>query len=216
MTSDNDPFYLDLIERNVFGAWINDGAGSGLPIVPVDAWRPTTPVVTSNIGNRSPSLYRAVLDQFRVETAERYRPGRNDTTYCNIYVWDVTRAMGAELPLYTDRETGEPRFPPDTRGARSMGARAMCEWLQTHGQTYGWREVDAATAQWYANQGKPAVTSSGQRGHVQMVCPSRDGRFDPIRGVTIAQAGRIVTNYTHISSTYSAAGLNDVRYWVHE
>jgi len=215
MTSDYDPYYLDLIDRNVFNTRFREAGGAGQAVLPVDAWRPTTPVITSDASFRSPQLYRAVIDQFQVETAERYRPGRNDATYCNIFMWDVTRAMGAEIPHYTDRETGEPRFPPDTKGARSMGARAICQWLQTHGETYGWREVDAETAQRYANAGRPAVTSAGERGHVQVVCPSRDGGFDPVRGVTIAQAGRIVTNYSHITSTYSGNGLNDVRYWVH-
>jgi hypothetical protein len=98
-----------------------------------------------------------------------------------------------------------------------MGAIAMCEWLETHGPAHGWREVDAETAQMHANEGKPAVTSAGSLGHVQMVCPSRDGGFDPIRGVSIAQAGRIVTNYSHISSIYGANALrNSVRYWIHE
>jgi hypothetical protein len=217
MSSNNDPFVLDAIDRRVFNARMPELSGTGLPIIPVDAWRPTTPAITSDVHNRSPELYRAVINQFRVETSERYRPGRNDATYCNIFVWDVTRAMGAEIPHYTDRETGEPRFPPDTRGARSMGAIAICQWLSTHGPTYGWREVDAETAQRYANEGRPAVTSAGNLRHVQMVAPSRDRGFDPVRGVAIAQAGSIVTSYTYITRIYGANAMrNSVRYWVHE
>jgi hypothetical protein len=185
--------------------------------LPVEHWRPTTPAITSGAHNRSPAIYRSVIDQFRVETAERYRPFRNGSTYCNIFVWDATRAMGAEIPHYTDPATGEPRYYPDIRGARSMGAIATCEWLRTHGPAYGWREVDAETAQLHANQGRPAITSAGSLGHVQMVIPSRDGEFDPIRGVAIAQAGRIVTSYSHISSIYSGNALaNSVRYWIHD
>jgi hypothetical protein len=96
-----------------------------------------------------------------------------------------------------------------------MGAIAMDQWLSTYGLAYGWREVDAETAQMCANKGMPAVTTAGSLGHVQIICPSRDGKFDPIRGVTVAQAGRIVTNYTHISSIYGANSLNNsVRYWI--
>jgi len=67
-----------------------------------------------------------------------------------------------------------------------MGAIAMDKWLAEHGGKYGWQEVDARTAQMHANQGRPAVTTAGSIGHVQMVVPSRDGSFDPVRGVTIA------------------------------
>jgi len=217
MAADFHPFVLDEVDRHLFNWRTPQTTGTGQVILPVEAWRPTTPAVTSSVGNRSPELYRAVIDQFKVETAERYRPFRNGSTYCNIFTWDVTRAMGAELPHYTDPETGVPRFYPDIRGARSMGAIATCEWLRTHGPKYGWREVDAETAQRHANSGRPAVTSAGSLGHVQVICPSKDGGFDPIRGVTVAQAGRIVTNYMHISSTYSANALaNNVRYWIHD
>ena len=216
MSSEFDPYVLDMIDRGVFQWRLPDGTVTNSAIMPLEPWRPTTPVVTGNVNNRSPELYRAVVGQFQVETAERYRPFRNGNTYCNIFVWDVTRAMGAELPLYTVPGTGEPRFYPDVRGARSMGAAAMCDWLATHGSRYGWREVDPATAQMHANSGRPAVTSAGHLGHVQVVVPSRDGGFDPIRGVAIAQAGRINTNYTHISSIYSGNALNNsVRYWIH-
>jgi hypothetical protein len=217
MSSEHDPFVLDTVDRGVFNTRLPQPVVSGRAVLPLEAWRPAIPAITNDVGSRSPQAYRAVINQFNVETAERYRPFRNGSTYCNIFVWDVTSAMGAEIPHYTDPITGEPRFYPDIRGARSMGAIATCEWLERHGPTYGWQEVDAETAQRHANQGKPAITSAGSLGHVQIICPSRDGGFDPIRGVTIAQAGRIVTNYTHISSTYSANALkNNVRYWIHE
>ena len=216
MNSDYDPYVLDTIDSEVFGNQISSIFVAGETIIPVEAWRPTTPAITSNETNRSPERYRAVIDQFNVETAERYRPGRNDSTYCNIFLWDVTKAMGAEIPHYTDPETGEPRYYPDTKGAKSMGAIATDAWLEKHGREYGWYEADAETAQRYANEGKPAVTSAGSLGHVQIVCPSEDGGFDTARGVTIAQAGRIVTNYSYISGTYSTTGQKNVRYWIHD
>jgi len=217
MSSEYDPYVLDMVDRNIFNTRIPGASGTGQAVLPVEQWRPTTPAITSDLNSRSPELYRAVINQFQVETAERYRPFRNGNTYCNIYVWDVTSAMGAEIPLYTDPATGQPRYYPDTRGAKSMGAIAMEQWLSTCGPAYGWREADAETAQMYANRGKPAVTTAGSLGHVQIICPSRDGKFDKIRGVTVAQAGRIVTNYTNISSIYGSSSLNNkVRYWIYE
>jgi len=215
MSSEYDPYVLDMIDKGVFHTRMPGISGIGRAIMPVEQWKPATPAIVSDSRLRSPEIYRAVIEQFQVETADRYRPFRNGNTYCNIYVWDVTRAMGAEVPLYTDPTTGAPRYYPDIKGAKSMGAIAMDKWLGTHGPAYGWREVSAEAAQMHANRGKPAVTTAGSKGHVQIICPSRDGGYDPVRGVTVAQAGRIVTNYTHISSIYGSNSLNNnVRYWV--
>ena len=214
LKSEYNPLLLDTMDRQVFGA--RDMAGPGGAVLPVAAWRPATPVATSHEGNRNSELYSAVIDQFNVETAERYRPYRNGDTYCNIFMWDVTAAMGAEIPHWADSVTGEPRSYPDTDGATELNAVAIDEWLRKHGPAYGWREVDAETAQRYANEGKPAVTTAGQNRHVQVVCPSEDGGYDRIRGVTVAQAGARVTNYTHISSIYSSNGMKSVRYFVHD
>ena len=216
MTSDYDPYILDQIDKDVFKTILPDGRGFGQVTLPQEVWRPATPAVTSGMESRTPELYRAVIDQFRVETAERYKPFREGSTYCNIFMWDVTSAMGAEIPHYTDPETGAPMQYPDIKGAKQMGAIAIDEWLKTYGPDYGWRQTDAETAQRYANEGKPAVTSAGSLGHVQVICPSKDGGFDPVRGVTVAQAGRIVTNYTHLSSTYSTGGQQKVSYFVHD
>ena len=216
MSSEYDPYILETIDRGVFTTRMPAVSDTGQAVIPVEHWKPTAPVITSGESNRSAGLYRAVIDQFQVETAERYRPFRNGYTYCNIYVWDVTSAMGAQIPLYTDKETGEPRYYPDNKGSKSMGAIAMDKWLSTHGAQYGWREVDARTAQMHANQGRPAVTTAGSVGHVQMICPSRDGGYDSIKGVTVAQAGRIVTNYTYITNVYGSNSMNNkVRYWIH-
>ena len=195
------PGATNMSNREVFQVWLpgQEGtgrAGLGLVKLPLAVWTAATPAVTSTQEDRSPERYRAVLDQFRVQTAPRYRPGRDGFTYCNIYVLDATRAMGVHIP--------------------QMGAIAMCNWLGTTGAEYGWREVDAETAQRYANEGKPAVTSAGSIGHVQMVSPSRDGDFDPVRGVAIAQAGSIVTNYMHITGIYGSGGMRQVRYFVND
>ena len=216
MRSDYDPYILDQIDREIFNVRLPDGTLTGRVTLPLEVWKPASPAITSSEGARNPALYRSVIDQFSVETAERYKPFRDGYTYCNIFMWDVTRAMGAEIPHYTDPETGEPMYYPDIKGANQMGAIATDEWLKKYGPEYGWRQVDAETAQRYANEGKPAVTTAGSLGHVQIVCPSQDGGFDPVRGVTIAQAGRIVTNYSYLSSTYSANGQKSVSYFVHD
>jgi len=216
MSSGYSPYVLDTIDREVFHTRLPGTSRTGEVYLPLEIWKPAVPAIINAEGERDPAVYRAVLDQFNVEKAGRYKPFRNGYTYCNIYVWDATAAMGAEIPHYTDPLTGEPRYYPDIRGTNELGAIGIDTWLRKYGEAYGWRETDAETAQRYANEGKPAVTTAGEVGHVQMVCPSNDGGFDELRGVTVAQAGSKVTNYTHISGIYSAAGLKSVRYFIHE
>ena len=216
MSSGYSPFILDTIDREVFRTKVPDASGTGEVFLPLEIWKPAVPAIVNVEGQRDPARYRAVIDQFNVETAGRYTPFRDGYTYCNIFMWDVTAAMGAEIPHYIDPATGEPKYYPDIKGTRELGAIAIDAWLREHGPSYGWREVDAETAQRYANEGKPAVTTAGEIGHVQVVCPSEDGGFDPVRGVTVAQAGSKVFNYTHITSIYGTNGLKNVRYFVHE
>jgi len=220
-SSGGDPFTLDNIDHRIFNNVIPtkpmpEVSGTNQPVLPLEWWRPTLPVITSTPDNRSAEIYKMVVDQFDVENSERYRPGRSGNTYCNIFAWDVTRAMGAELPYYTDPKTGAPMYYPDVKGAKYMMARDMDKWLEQYGPQYGWHQVDAETAQKHANLGRPVVTSANHLSHMQVVIPSKDGAYDPVRGVTIAQAGRTVTNYMHISGIYGANSLkNNIRYWVH-
>ena len=216
LSSGYDPYILDTIDWNVLRS-MPGYYGAGGAILPLEFWKPTSPMIRSDENNRNPDLYRSVISQFRVETAERYRPGRNGFTYCNIFMWDVTAAMGAEIPHYTNPSTGEAMYYPDVQGARGMTAVLIDGWLKEYGEEYGWRKVDAEPAQMHANQGRPAVTTAGAIDHVQVICPSRDGGYDPVRGVTVAQAGSRVTSYTYISNIYSSHALNnEISYWIHD
>lgn len=187
---------------------------SGTGVIPAEPWKPAQPGITSNAYNRSANLYNAVIGQFSVETNERYQP--DGGTYCNIFVWDVTTAMGAEIPHYYDADTGKPMSYGD-KGASQMNANGMYKWLHEYGDQYGWYEVTPGEAQELANEGHPVVTAlyrDGAHGHVQMVCPSRDGEYDAERGVTIAQAGRRLTSYRPITEIYNAS-LSRVSYFAH-
>lgn len=212
---------LSSVSANVFGSYFTtpDVSSTGSAIVPTEAWKPTTPAVTSDADDRSASLLRSVIDQFNVETAERYRPYRNgNDTYCNIFTWDVTAALGCEIPHYVD-SSGNPKTYPDVSGAYELDANGTCDWLSKYGSQYGWREVSAEEAQAAANSGLPTVAgfkNTGGIGHVQIVCPSENGSYDPIRGVTVAQAGSNRYNYAYASSVYSSSRLPSVRYYVHD
>jgi hypothetical protein len=187
--------------------------------VPADAWIAVNPLMVSHVDERAPQTYRDVISQFAVETSERYRVNKRGVgdTYCNIFSWDVTRAMSAEIPHYVNPATGEPAAEGED-GAVEMDANATNDWLNTTGKQYGWVEVSAEQAQGYANAGMPAVTSwknPGGHGHMQVVSPSEDGTYDAGRGVAIAQAGRHLYNYDYITSVYGQGTLGEVQYFAH-
>ncbi|MDL2218290.1 hypothetical protein LJC27_06490 [Christensenellaceae bacterium OttesenSCG-928-M15] len=173
--------------------------------------------VQSDLTNRSPALYRDVIEQFDVERNYRYAVNKKGTgdTYCNIFLWDVTRAMNAEIPHHTDWDTGAPL----ESGGKSMNANRISEWLNTYGPQYGWYEVTAEQAQQLANRGSPAVTvwknANGGHGHVQVVSPSSSGGYDAEKGAAIAQAGRRLKEYAYVSDIYSSSTMEHVQYFAH-
>lgn len=212
----------DILTALALGASASSREASfGAPgTIPQNAWVAVTPAITGDESCRSAELTNEIIGQFEVETNKRYTPYKyGSDTYCNIFVWDVTSAMGAEIPHYVDAKTGEPRYYPDVTGAMELDANGVYDWLSKNGKKYGWIEVGAADAQVYANKGYPAVSawknSGGRAGHVQVVCPSKSGNYDEIRGVTVAQSGRNNQEYAYISSTMSAGMLPEVRYFIH-
>lgn len=203
---------------------VTDGDGEtayfGGQAIPVSAWLPTSPNITGNESNRSAKLLSNVIEQFHVESSERYRPHKyGSDTYCNVFVWDVTGALGAEVPHYVDAKTGAPRSYPNVSGAAELDANGVCTWLATHGSQYGWKAVSAQNAQNYANNGYPVVAawknSGGGAGHVQIVCPSKNGEYDSTRGVTVAQAGGKNYEYAYSSSTLGSSRIPETKYYVH-
>ena len=191
---------------------------------------PVTAPITNDKSHRSAYDYAKVIDQFQVEQSERYQPGGD--TYCNIFVWDVTRAMGAEIPHWVLKQ-----YPGtsavDTQGklavASSMrdelNVNATVSWLKEHGEVNGWCRVDARMAQQMAAEGHPAVAvwanPQGGHGHVAMVRPGsvpHETSGGP-KGVAIAQAGGepLVLDATHLTHGFNDPTLRKaIQYWYHD
>lgn len=198
-------------------------------------WRPTSPAVTSDSSNRSTALYNDVINQFAVGNNPRYavrntdgRPG--DETFCNLFLWDVTSAMGAPIPHWV-QGNGVP-YPDDlvaaaggygevSEHAWEMNANAASRWLDNHGEAYGWREATAEEAQRMADQGRPAVAAwdsrSEEAGHVAVLRPSSpEHPYDPAKGPVIAQAGGTNSNYSTVSGGFGSKKMAQVVYYVHD
>lgn len=118
-------------------------------------WIAVTAPTRNGAAARSAEAYDAVIDQFAVETNPRYAP-RNGNTYGHIFLWDVTTAMGAEVPHWVD-----PSGAPSAAGSgRELLPADVSMWLETHGERRGWRWVDADEAQQLAAQGHPVVATA--------------------------------------------------------
>lgn len=198
---------------------LQNSSASGLSSIPSNSWVASNASLKNAPGQRSAQAYRSVINQFDVENNERYRVNKQGIgdTYCNIFTWDVTRAMGAEVPHFIETSTGNP-VSSGGDGITELNANSVNDWLNTHGSRYGWTKVSAEEAQYYANNGMPAITSwknPNGHGHLQMVSPSEDGAYNSSRGVTIAQAGRQLKNYDYIDTVYGKNSLSKVEYFVH-
>ena len=212
--ADTHPEVLDRVNAEVFRAEESD--------YPYEAWKPCVPELTGDQTNRSADVYNQIINQFDVEGNDRYlnnKQGKGDT-YCNIYMWDVTSAMGAEIPHYVN-EAGEPVAYENRReeNAHALNANAIFNWLANNGETYGWRKVSPEEAQMHANAGHPAVTAWRNpqgHGHVQVVCPSADGAYNEETGVTVSQAGSKRLQYAVITDVFKGSALENVTYYVHE
>lgn len=141
--------------------------------------------VTNTQDKRSPATLARVVEQFHVADNPRYqREGK--TTFCNIFVWDVTTALGAPIPHWVDAQSNAPAdaYAP---GARELNCNAWATWLPGYGARVGWAGVRADDARSAANRGEPCIAlwrnPTGGPGHVAVVLPS------PGRDLRIAQAG---------------------------
>jgi hypothetical protein len=185
----------------------------------VDHRLPVDAPLRSDPDARSSAAYDAVIGQFDVEKNPRYVPRKDDTasydtgiiTRCHSFVWDVTRAMGAEIPYWVD-ENGEPNELELTEHgwwelrepAYWMSANAINSWLNQKGLERGWHQVPAEKAQEFANLGYPTVATVHEPegfGHIGIVRPGKI-----LNGPALAQAGTSNVNNGHVYDFFPREG----------
>jgi len=170
------------------------------------------PPLTNSPGQRDPAIYSQLINQFAVGNNPRYLPG-DGNTYCNIFAWDVSRAMGAEIPHWVD-DAGNVAVPGAPQ-AHEININGGVNWMRSQGVTqFGWHSSTPEQAQNAANQGKLAVvmwknTGSGH-GHVAVVRPGTLTAGGP----EIAQAGRHNFNDGHVVNGFGQLG--PLEYFWHE
>ena len=172
----------------------------------------TTPPITGSASNRNRLLYENVINQFAVGVNPRYAHRFNKekktwSTFCNIFLWDVTRAMGAEIPHWVNR-SGE---PVGVGKGNELSANGVCGWIQKHGTRYGWRRIESAEqAQTLANAGHPTVlvwNNPRGIGHVSVVRPGTLNDHGP----EIAQAGGKNVNRARVYTIFRRSA--QIEYW---
>jgi hypothetical protein len=138
----------------------------------------------------------AIIAQFRVGDAPRYQP-RDRMTFCNIFMSDVTLALGCEIPhMHNGVELTV------NRTVRELRAGAFPGWTRVSTPFTG----GVTLVTWFNPSGGP--------GHVAVVVgaplPVR-----PIQDVGVAQAGAIC-GWFKLSQVFSPRKLLDVEYWHHD
>jgi hypothetical protein len=107
-------------------------------------WQPITAPISSGSLCRSPGHLLRVVEQFDVAKSPRYRP-TGKSTFCNVFVTDVTTALGAGIPHWWM--------------TKEMTANQMVDWLKIQGLEHGWKLAEEHEARAAAAAGRPAVAT---------------------------------------------------------
>jgi LysM domain len=170
------------------------------------------PPITNTPGNRQRNIYDQIINQFAVAHNPRYISTGGDT-FCNIFSWDVTRAMGLEVQIpHWINASGEIRNP-FTAGANEVNVNGTVSWIEHFGPAHGWTPTNAQGAQDAANEGRPAVAmrrNPAGHGHIAIVRP---GSINS-RGPATAQAGRHNFNMGHLRDGFG--DLPNIKFFMHD
>jgi hypothetical protein len=165
-------------------------------IIPLAQWQPVVFDRINRADARSPSNLLLAVAPLAVNAHPRYHPKIDEktgvkSTWCNIFLWDATSALDAEIPHFYPEHILEGGKVKQQRG--EFTALGMIGWLKREGPAQGWRSCTEAEARRRADVGFPTVVTwmnpkfSGgkpQPSHVALLLPS------PINGPQlIAQAG---------------------------
>jgi hypothetical protein len=237
--ADNNDFRVQLNEGLVANSngtvdpkigyrWVTNNNRLDVRVEPVPHSRSVNATITNEIGNRNAYDYSRVINQFEVGTHPRYAVAQNGATYCNIFAWDVTRAMGAEIPhwIINNDSTGSSAVASDGKFKVAQGqmheqnVNETMNWLNRFGQYHGWRRISYVEAQPLANEGKPTIAiwanPEGEHGHIAIVRPgSVSDSFES--GAAEAQAGSLVNNALHLNEGFNTDDSpKAIEYWTHE
>ena len=141
-----------------------DGKTPAKGLTSRDLWKAINAPVQSREGRRSAELYQTVIDQFAVGHNDRYAEDAPGKPRAHIFVWDVSRAMNAEVPHFA--------------GAKELSLAQTCDWVRHEGPMRGWQRTDAGGALGAANEGYPALALPKEI-KVKLIAVVRPGQLGP-------------------------------------
>ena len=173
-----------------------------------DAMKPCYPDFTNGTDNRNAVSYRQALAQFDVVNNPRYK-ARDNNTYCNIFLWDGSRALGCEIPhfdLFYANIDGNAVLT-----GHEHNANVVATWLASdEAAITGWHSIGQFNVNLNTNKGIPTVVvwnNPGGIGHVAWVLPSIGN------GTRIAQAGAV--NLFDAPQLSGFGNISGLRYYSH-
>ncbi len=119
------------------GSYDGTEAAEGLTLR--DVWKAVQAPVQSREGQRSVEKLQQVLHQFAIATNPRYADDAPGKPRGHIYLWDVSRAMGCEVPHFV--------------GAKELTLAQTCDWVRHEGPMRGWKRTDEDDAWQLTQQG---------------------------------------------------------------
>lgn len=173
--------------------------------LPAEQWWHVTAPFTTGSHLRSAALLERVIDQFPL-AHPRYQRNSAGFTQCNIFLNDITRALGCEVA----------QVEQGSRGPHELDANAQIQWLMSRGLLFhGWREVAQPIARQRADDGYPVAATwlnLGGIGHVAVGTPAPLGT--PADGILwVAQAGASNFRRGHVTQGF---GPRPLRIFTHD
>lgn len=108
-----------------------------------ETWRALKAPFTSKEGKRTRESYEQAFKQFAIGFNDRYDEDGPGKPRGHIYVWDVSKAMGCEIPHFA--------------GARELSLVQTIDWLRHEGPMRGWLKISETEAANHANRGELVV-----------------------------------------------------------
>lgn len=122
-----------------------------------DVWKAVQAPVVSREGTRSRALYDQVIKQFGITVNPRYDDDAPGKPRGHIFAWDVSRAMGCEIPHFV--------------GAKELTLAQTVDWVRHEGPMRGWRRVSDLWETVEAGKMVVAVPKQPTVKHIAVVAP---------------------------------------------
>lgn len=173
-----------------------DGVHPAPGVAAIDTWKATIPPAQSMFGRRSKRGYLNVIAQFAAGHNPRYAPDAKGQPRSHVFVWDVSRAMGCEIPHFL--------------GGRELSLAQTVDWMKLSSQQRGWRKVKLETALQQVELGNLAImVPRDPKKKLIAVLRPREGHAELRVAAAVPETGNDMP-------ALDVMGTNDVELYVHD